>query len=145
MENEKTIDNLLATAELLKKHIENLNVQIAYVKEQIDDHNRAKITLENYLKIQENEVLVNVGADTFLYLNVNEKKRAMIPLGSGIVIESSIERAIEMLNSRIKDMNDIYSKLLQENDKAQSQYLAIEKRIEEIYKEYQGKENVQNP
>ncbi|MEM2199234.1 MAG: hypothetical protein QXK02_01310 [Thermoplasmata archaeon] len=50
MENEKTIDNLLATAELLKKHIENLNVQIAYVKEQIDDHNRAKITLENYLK-----------------------------------------------------------------------------------------------
>ncbi|MEM1755885.1 MAG: prefoldin subunit alpha, partial [Thermoplasmata archaeon] len=96
MENEKTIDNLLATAELLKKHIENLNVQIAYVKEQIDDHNRAKITLENYLKIQENEVLVNVGADTFLYLNVNEKKRAMIPLGSGIVIESSIERAIEM-------------------------------------------------
>ncbi|MEL9999063.1 MAG: prefoldin subunit alpha [Thermoplasmata archaeon] len=145
MENEKTIDNLLATAELLKKHIENLNVQIAYVKEQIDDHNRAKITLENYLKIQENEVLVNVGADTFLYLNVNEKKRAMIPLGSGIVIESSIERAIEMLNSRIKDMNDIYSKLLQENDKAQSQYLAIEKRIEEIYREYQGKENVQNP
>ncbi|MEM3218499.1 MAG: hypothetical protein QW380_00470, partial [Thermoplasmata archaeon] len=88
---------------------------------------------------------VNVGADTFLYLNVNEKKRAMIPLGSGIVIESSIERAIEMLNSRIKDMNDIYSKLLQENDKAQSQYLAIEKRIEEIYREYQGKENVQNP
>ncbi|MEM0334553.1 MAG: prefoldin subunit alpha, partial [Thermoplasmata archaeon] len=139
MENEKTIDNLLATAELLKKQIENLNVQIAYVKEQIDDHNRAKITLENYLKIQENEVLVNVGADTFLYLNVNEKKRAMIPLGSGIVIESSIERAIEMLNSRIKDMNDIYSKLLQENDKAQSQYLAIEKRIEEIYREYQGK------
>ncbi|MEM2199235.1 MAG: hypothetical protein QXK02_01315 [Thermoplasmata archaeon] len=86
-----------------------------------------------------------MGADTFLYLNVNEKKRAMIPLGSGIVIESSIERAIEMLNSRIKDMNDIYSKLLQENDKAQSQYLAIEKRIEEIYREYQGKENVQNP
>ena len=69
----------------------------------------------------------------------------MIPLVSGIVIESSLERAIEMLNSRIKDMNDIYSKLLQENDKAQSQYLAIEKRIEEIYREYQGKENVQNP
>ncbi len=145
MENEGSLENLIATAEILKKHIENLSVQIAYLKEQIDEHTRARVTLENYLKIQENEVLVDVGADTFLYLNVSEKKRAMIPLGSNIVIESSIEKALDMLNSRIKDMEEVYRKLLQENEKAQGQYLAIEKKVEEIYSNYQGKGNVQNP
>ncbi len=145
MENEEAIENLLATADILKKHIENLSVQIAYLRDQIEEHTRARETLEGYIKMQENELLVNIGADTYLYLNKSDKKRAMIPLGSGIVVESSIERAIDMLKSRLKDMQDLYTKLLQESEKAQGQYIAIERKVEEIYNRYQGKANVQNP
>lgn len=143
MENE--MEKLAATADILKKHIENLSMQIVYLQEQIDEHNRARETLENYLKLQGDELLVNVGADTYLYIRMSEKKRAMISLGSDVVIESSIERAIEMLKSRLKEMEEMHVRLLQESEKAQGQYLAIERRIGEIYKKYQGKTDVQGP
>jgi prefoldin, archaeal alpha subunit/eukaryotic subunit 5 len=145
MENENTLEDLIATADILKKHMENLSVQIAYLKEQIEEHNRARVTLENYLKLEEKELLVNIGADTYIYLNPSEKKRAMIPLGSGVIIESSIDRALEMIRSRIKDMEDLHLKLSQESEKVQAQYLAIESKVEEIYNKYQGRSNVQNP
>jgi hypothetical protein len=50
-----------------------------------------------------------------------------------------------MIRSRIKDMEDLHLKLSQESEKVQGQYLAIERKVEEIYNKYQGRSNVQNP
>lgn len=145
MENESTIENLLATADVLKKHIENLNVQIQFLREQRDEHFNARVTLENYLKMKDEEILMDIGAGTFVYCRVSEKKRAMISIGSNVILEYDIPKAIETLNSRIKDLEDAERKFIQESEKAQAQYAAIERRVEEIYNSYKGKENVRPP
>ncbi|MGC8663741.1 MAG: prefoldin subunit alpha [Thermoplasmata archaeon] len=145
MENENALENLLATADVLKKHIENLNVQIQFLREQREEHYNAKLTLESYLKLENEEILMDIGADTFVYCKVSEKKKAMISIGSNVILEYDIPKAIETLNSRIKDLEEAEKKFLQENEKAQSQYSAVERRIEEIYSSYKGKGNVQSP
>lgn len=138
MENENALENLLATAEVLKKHIENLNVQLQLIREQRDEHYNAKVTLETYMKLENEEILMDIGADTFVYCKVSEKKRAMISIGSNVVVEYDIQKAIDKLNERIKDLEDMEKKFVQEMDKAQSQYSIVERRIDEIYNAYKG-------
>ncbi|MDP8012304.1 MAG: prefoldin subunit alpha [Thermoplasmata archaeon] len=145
MENENALENLLATADVLKKHIENLNLQIQFLREQKEEHYNAKLTLENYLKLENEEILMDIGANTFVYCKVSDKKRAMISIGSNIILEHDIPKAIQTLESRIKDLEEAEKKFIQEADKAQAQYAAIEKRVEEIYNSYKGKGNVQPP
>jgi len=145
MENEGALENLLATADVLKKHIENLNVQIQFLREQREEHYNAKVTLENYLKMENEEILMDIGANTYVYCRVSEKKKAMISIGSNVIVEYDITRAIQTLDSRMKDLEDAERKFIQESEKAQAQYAAIERRVEEIYNSYKGKENVQPP
>ncbi len=145
MENEVSIEDLLATADLLKKHIENLTAQIQLIREKREEYENARKTLESYLTIDQNEILVNIGADTFIYCNVSDKKRALIPLGSNIILESDISKAISIIDERIKDFNNAEKRLIDETNSASSQYAMIEKKVEEIYNSLKGKGNVQGP
>ncbi len=145
MENEVSIEDLLATADLLKKHIENLTAQIQLIREKREEYENAKKTLESYMNIDQKEILVNIGADTFIYCNVSDKKRALIPLGSDIILESDISKAISIIDERIKDFNNAEKSLIDETNSASSQYAMIEKKVEEIYNSLKGKGNVQGP
>jgi len=145
MENEVSIEDLLATADLLKKHIENLTAQIQLIREKREEYENAKKTLESYMTIDQKEILVNIGADTFIYCNVSDKKRALIPLGSNIILESDISKAISIIDERIKDFNNAEKRLIDETNSASSQYAMIEKKVEEIYNSLKGKGNVQGP
>jgi prefoldin alpha subunit len=73
-DTEREIEQGIATLEALKVHIDNLQKQIATLEVSIQEHERAIETMESYKDMEDEEILVPIGAGVFIGARVSEKK-----------------------------------------------------------------------
>ncbi|AEC52069.1 prefoldin subunit alpha [Pyrococcus sp. NA2] len=116
---------LQAQAQLLAQNLELLNLARAEVQ-------TVRETLENLKKVGEErpEILVPIGAGSFLKGMIIDKNNAIVSVGSGYAVERSIDDAIAFLEKRIKEYDEAIKK-------TQEALAEIEKRVGEVAKKAQ--------
>lgn len=137
MEN---IEDNINTLELLKRHLDELEREMEYLNLNMQEHARAKETLQTLLKTSENNLLISIGANTYIFCNKSDYKNAITSIGSNVFTENKYETAIELLEQRIKDITVINSQLQEEYIKSRDQYLALSDRVDKYYKSVQKKD-----
>jgi prefoldin alpha subunit len=143
--NEEELEKGIATLEILKAQITNLQKQIEALEVSIQEHIRARETLENYLKMENDEILVPVGAGVLISAKV-EKKKGLITIGNELYTELSIEKIIDKLKERQKDLENLQIKLSTDIKKLQENYAILSAKVEQDYAKYiEERRNVQNP
>ncbi len=144
-EEEENIEKGLATLEVLKAQIGNLQKQIDVLQASLNEHERAIETLQGYKDIENEEILVPIGAGVFISVRVSQKK-GLISIGSDIFTQLPIEKMIEKLESRKKDIEELLKKLSEDSYKLQQNYAALSAKVEEDYQRYlKARKNVQAP
>ena len=144
-EEEENIEKGLATLEVLKAQIGNLQKQIDVLQASMNEHERAIETLQGYKDIENEEILVPIGAGVFISVRVSQKK-GLISIGSDIFTQLPIEKMIEKLESRKKDIEELLKKLSEDSYKLQQNYAALSAKVEEDYQRYlKARKNVQAP
>ena len=145
MSEEESIERGIATLEVLKAQIENIQKQMDVLQVSIQEHERAIETLQGYMEIDREEVLVPIGAGVFISVSISEKK-GLISIGNQIFTQLPIEKIIEKLESRKKDMEELLKKLSEDSYKLQQNYAALSAKVEEDYRKYmQARKDVQTP
>ena len=143
--NEESLQQGIATLELIKVQIENLQKQIDTLQLSIQEHIRAIETLEGYTKIEKQEMLVPIGAGVFISVRMGEKK-GMLSIGNDLFVELPIERIIENLKTRHQSFETMLTKLTEDMKKLQGTYAALSERVEQDYQKYlEERGNVQGP
>jgi len=143
--NEEDLEKGLATLEILKSQISNLQKQIEAVSLSIQEHSKAIETLENYEKMENDEILVPVGAGVLISAKV-EGKKGLITLGNDVYAEMPVEKIIEKLKERRGELEKLQMKLSADVKKLQENYAALGTKIERDYAKFvEERQNVQGP
>jgi len=143
--NEEELEKGIATLEILKAQITNLQKQIEALEVSVQEHIRARETLENYIKMDNDEILVPVGAGVLISAKV-EKKKGLITIGNELYTELPLEKIIEKLKERQKDLENLQIKLTTDIKKLQENYALLSAKVEQDYAKYiEERRNVQNP
>ncbi len=144
-DKERNIEKGIATLEALKVNIDNIQKQLATVELSIQEHNRALETMEHYKDMDNDDILVPVGAGVFIGAKISGKK-ALISIGNDLFTELPIEKIIEKLKNRKKELEDLQKKLTEDLYKLQENYTLLSAQVEEDYRKYlEGRRNVQAP
>ena len=121
----------LAVLDQYRDQIEALGQQQDLVRMSLEDHMRARETLAQYQKGGRGaEVLVPVGANSFLVAESKDVNRAFVSIGSDLVVFDEIPKQIERLDARIKSIteaaNAIGQRLVDLQRRAEAQGAAIQ-------------------
>ncbi len=143
--NEEELQKGIATLELLKVQIENLQKQIDAIQLSIQEIIRAVETLEGYTKMENDEILVPIGAGVFISAKISEKKGIM-GIGNNLFVDLPLEKMIESLKERRKKYEELLSKLTMDMKKLQENYAVLSEKVEKDYQKYlEEMKNVQSP
>ncbi|MGQ0797361.1 MAG: prefoldin subunit alpha [Methanobacteriota archaeon] len=97
----------VAILEQYRAQIEAFAQQQEIVRVSLEEHLRARETLSRYRQAGVGtEVLVPVGAQSFLVGEVKDAEKAFVGIGSDLVVFDAIPAQLERLDTRIKSITD---------------------------------------
>jgi prefoldin alpha subunit len=106
-----------------------------------------RLSLEEYLRARETmvrfrdagvgtEILVPIGANSFLFGTVKETGKCIVGVGSSVAFEEPVGKAVERLEARIKQMTEVQEALaarIQEMEEKVQQYsLVVQQEYEKL-------------
>jgi prefoldin alpha subunit len=121
MTKEEEITKNLTLIEYYKQQLESIEMQLQYLQSTLMDYQRAKMTVEQLNAVDDNsEILIPVGAGTFVSGSLKNASNVLIGIGAGIVIEKSVDEAMGKLDERIKRIQENLDKMVSLGQKIQS-------------------------
>jgi prefoldin alpha subunit len=137
--SEQRLQQTLSAIDISKAQLENLSRQQEMVRSSLEEHTRAKETVEQISKAEEGEeILVPVGAGVFLHAKVGSKKSGIANVGASIMMERGMQEIVKMLDSRMEELRKASAELDEQTEKiayaieqlsadAQQQYVQLQK------------------
>jgi prefoldin alpha subunit len=135
---EEEITRNLTLIEYYKQQLESIDMQLQYLQSTLADYQRAKITVEQLHVVDENsELLIPVGAGTFVNGSLKNASNVLIGVGAGIVIEKTVDEAVLKLEERIKRIQENLEKMVSLGQKIQSDAEECSKKTQHMMEETQ--------
>ena len=131
---EADLQNMLGVLQNTRDQLEQVHTQVELLRISLEEHRTAVETLEAYKGAKPNqEVLVPVGANAFIFAKSTGSKAAVTELGAGISAEVPIDTAVEKLRSRAQKLENSRSKMVETGKRLEQSAGALEQQIQELY------------
>jgi prefoldin alpha subunit len=112
--SEAELRRAVAVLDQTRAQLESLQRQQEVLSLSLEELLRAKETITRYAQAGKGaEVLVPVGANAFLFGRVGDPDHAIVGIGSDLLVQEPIPRAIERLNARITGLQEATGGLAQ--------------------------------
>ena len=134
MPSEQQIRESYMMLESAKAQLEGLAKQQELVQLAVEEHVRARETIKEIAKgAADDEVLVPLGADSYIHAKVSDNKDAIVGVGSGVSIRRSPEEAEKILDTKIDDLSRAFKSI---TDKAAQTEAMIQELSEKVQAQY---------
>jgi prefoldin alpha subunit len=138
MTKEEEITRNLTLIEYYKQQLESIDIQLQYLQSTLADYQRAKITVGQLNTVDDNsELLIPVGAGTFVNGSLKNTSNVLIGVGAGIVIEKTVDEAVIKLEERIKLIQENLEKMVSLGQKIQSDAEELSHKTQQMMEETQ--------
>jgi prefoldin alpha subunit len=138
MTKEEEITRNLTLIEYYKQQLESIDIQLQYLQSTLADYQRAKITVVQLNTVDDNsELLIPVGAGTFVNGSLKNTSNVLIGVGAGIVIEKTVDEAVIKLEERIKRIQENLEKMVSLGQKIQSDAEELSHKTQQMMEETQ--------
>ena len=138
MTKEEEITRNLTLLEYYKQQLESIDMQLQYLQSTLADYQRAKITIEQLHAVDESsELLIPVGAGTFVNGSLKSTSNVLIGVGAGMVIEKTVDEAVIKLEERIKRIQENLEKMVSLGQKIQSDAEDLSRKTQQMMEETQ--------
>lgn len=132
--SEQQLRQIITTLDMRRSQLDNITRQQEMIRASIEEHLRAKETLESYSKTDEDEeMLVPVGAGVFIRVRAGKNEKAITAVGSGVLMERNMAEISTRLEARIDDIRKTAEELGAQAEKISS---AIEELSMEAQRQY---------
>ena len=136
MTKDEDLSKYLSLIEYYKEQLTAIDTQSSYVQAAIADYTKAKITLEQLGKQDNNaEVLHPIGGSTYVNAIVKNPSNVLFDIGSGYVTEKKSDDAIKKIDDRIKNLQETLEKLSAMGQQLQSEAEDISNKAQKIMSE----------
>ena len=109
--NDNEFRQAVAVLDAYQRQLEALAGQAEVMRMSLDDSLRARDTLQAVAVSKPgDDVLVPIGAGTFMHATVSKKKKAIVSVGSRVSVEKDLPAAIEFTKSNIDEITEALKK-----------------------------------
>lgn len=130
----------IAVLDQFREQIEALAQQQEIVRISLEEHLRAKETLARYREAgRGTEVLVPIGANSFLVAESKDVDRAFVSIGSDLIVYDDIPKQIERLDARIQSITEAANAIGQRLGEMQRRAEAQGAAVQDLYDRIQAK------
>jgi len=134
MPNEQQVRESYMMLESAKAQLDGLAKQQELVQLAVEEHVRARETIKEIAKgAAGDEVLVPLGADSYIHAKISDNKDAIVGVGSGVSIRRSPEEAEKILDTKIDDLSRAFKSI---TDKAAQTEAMIQELSEKVQAQY---------
>lgn len=145
MMEEKDVEQAMYTIEQLKQQVENMNRQRQMIMISLEEHMRARLTLgENSKETSDHEILVPLGANTFMYAKTTNNEKVLIGIGADVVIEDTVPSAMEKLDTTIKLLEDTDKRIATRITDMENQIIELNSGVEQAVVQAEKKHHHNN-
>jgi len=122
--------------QLLKQQLNALLEEKLLVDEKVSEIVTTIDALQNLGKVKKgDEIWSGLGSGSFMRSDVKDIDRVLISVGAGILIKEERSRAIDILQSRLNELNKIDRDLIAEINKFSDQINKLEPEIQRLTEE----------
>jgi prefoldin alpha subunit len=133
MTNEKELQKYMIQIEQYKEQLNSLDIQFSYIQSAITDQTKAKITLENLDKSDENvDVMCPIGGGAYFNATTKKTSKVLFDIGDGVVIEKNSVDVIKKIDERINNLHQTEEKISSMAQQLQSELAEISNKAEKI-------------
>lgn len=126
--------------------LENARAQLdALVKQQqliqlaIEEHVRARETIKTLAKGSPgDEVLVPIGADSYIFAKVSDNRNAIVGIGSGTSLRRTPEEAERLMDSKIDDLSRAFKTVSERAAKTEAVVQGLSEKVQRQYEMLQS-------
>jgi len=137
--NEKELQQSLATLELYRAQLQSLAEQQQLVQMSLEENARAKETLSNFKSAPiDSEILVPVGGNSFVFAKIGSNSKAIVSVGSRVSLEKPIEDAMKMIETRINELVETFTKLGERRSAIEAQSSQLSQQLQQEYQRIQS-------
>jgi prefoldin alpha subunit len=130
----------MAVLDQFREQIEAFAQQQEIIRISLEEHLRARETLTRYREAGRSaEILVPVGANSFLVAESKDVDNAFVSIGSDLLVYDKIETQLERLDARIKSITEAANAIGQRLGEIQRRAEAQGAAVQDLYDRLQGK------
>ena len=134
MPSEQQVRESYMMLESAKAQLEGLAKQQELIQLAVEEHVRARETIKEIAKgAADDEVLVPLGADSYIHAKISDNKDAIVGVGAGISIRRSPEDAEKILDTKIDDLSRAFKSI---TDKAAKTEAMVQELSEKVQAQY---------
>ena len=124
-------NDLFVELKELDQQIKNLNAHAQNVDEQIAELNSSKQVIHKFKELKKGEeIKVPLAAGVYIEATLNENKKLLANVGTGVLVEKTPDEIMEIFDEQIKELNAYREDLMQNIEK-------FIKRAEEIQRSFE--------
>ncbi|MFQ5837995.1 MAG: prefoldin subunit alpha [Thermoplasmata archaeon] len=110
---ESELRQAVAALETSRAQMDALARQEEMLRLSLEEYVRARETMARYADTPVGtQILVPIGANSFLFASVDDVDKCIVGIGSEVALEDTLERAMERLDNRIRQLQDVQEGLL---------------------------------
>lgn len=134
MPSEQQVRDTYMMLESAKAQLEGLAKQQELIQLAVEEHVRARETIKQTAKgVAGDEILVPLGADSYIHARISNNKDAIVGVGSGVSIRRSPEEGEKILDSKIDNLSRAFKSIA---DKAAQTEALIQELTEKVQSQY---------
>lgn len=121
----------LAVLDTYQRQISALSRQLDFLNAVFEETVRARASLEGLAEEKEKEVLVPLGANTFIRGSATDRKVAITGIGAGYSVEKPWDQAVQQLKQREADVQSEIQRVAQAVVQLQQEAAQLQEDLEE--------------
>lgn len=129
--------------ETAKAQLEGLIRQQQLIQMAVEEHVRARETVKRLAAgTPGDDILVPIGADSYVHASISQNKEALIGVGSGVSISKSAEEAEKILDARIDELSRAFKAVAEKAAQTEALIQELSEKLQAQYDRLQSESKV---
>lgn len=139
MTDEAALRESMMRLETAKAQLEALSKQQELIQLAVEEHVKARETVKNLVKSASgNELMVPVGADSYIFAKSSERKDVVLGVGSGVSVQRSAEEAEKILDERVEELAQAFHKVAEMAARTEETIQELSDKLQQEYEKAQS-------
>jgi len=130
------LSRLMVMIEQYKEQLNQIDMQMSYLQQAINEYNKSKITIQNIENKDKNiDMLLPIGGGSYIDAKAKDPSKILFDIGAGYVVEKETSDALKKINERIKELEENMDKIDQIRKNTQREASEVYQKAQKMYQE----------
>ena len=134
MGKKEELQKKLIELQILDANLKALQERANMINQKLEELQKTRNAIEELKITKPNKALIPLGSGNFVYGSIENCEEIIVGVGSGVAIKKKRENALEILEKRIKDLENNLNDVLKQSSAFVMQLEKVQQEIEKLQK-----------